>query len=154
MFDFGGGSDEKTGSFPPTHDPNAGPEGNGFTPISPATEKPPQADSGDASFLVPANLPPSSSTGGSAASALPKGTASRAVGKKGRAHHHHAAPALDIDDYFKEGEEKSREEGYGRRPGAAASLPPPPKIGEGKSNESPRAETRSPAPVEAGDSDE
>jgi len=152
MFDFGG-SDEKSGTFPPTHDPSTGPEGNGFTPISPATEKPSQADATSGSFLVPANLPTSPPTTGSAATAPTKGAASRTSGRKIRTHHHHAAPALDIDDYFKEGEEKSRKEGYSGAATTDASLPPPPKIG-GRSIESPRAETRSPAPVEAGDEDE
>jgi len=153
MFDFGG-NDEKSGTFPPTHDPSAGSEGNGFTPISPATEKPPQPDTASESFLVPANLPTSPPPTGSAATAQPKGAISKASGRKARSHHHHAAPALDIDDYFKEGEEKSREEDYGGPASADASLPPPPKIGGGRFVESPRAETRSPAPVEADDEDE
>lgn len=151
MFDYSG-SGEKTG-FPPTHDPTAGLEGNGFTPVTPADENPPPVEAGAADFLVPANLETTSSPTGSAMGAPPKGPPKGPTGRKGRAHHHHAAGTDDMDDYFKEGEEKSIKENYGASPapGSAVPPPPPPKMG-GKAG-TPRAETRSPAPVEAGDSD-
>lgn len=148
MFDYGGDS-EKPAGFPPTHDPSAA-SGNGFTPISPAEEKPPAEVGGE--FLVPANMMTSPPPSGGAAGAgpPPKGPG----GRKGRVHHHHyAAVPGDMDDYFKEGEEKSRKEDYGASMKTGSAVPPPPKIGAGGRVESPRAETRSPAPVEAGDSD-
>lgn len=158
MFDYGGAGDSEKPSlpgFPPTHDPSARPDGNGFTPITPAAEQPPAEVGGE--FLVPANIVASPLSGGSTIGPPPKS----AAGRKGRPHHHHhAAGTGDIDDYFKEGEEKSRQEDYGTSPQPGSAVPPPPKMGSGhpppppgKKADTPRAETRSPAPVEAGDSD-
>jgi hypothetical protein len=150
MFDYGGtgGDSEKPAGFPPTHDPNAA-SGNGFTPVSPVDDKPPADVEGE--FLVPANMVPSPTTAGGTGGAgpPPKGPG----GRKGRVHHHHVAVPGDMDDYFKEGEEKSREEDYGASVKPGSAVPPPPKMGGGGMADAPRAETRSPAPVEAGDSD-
>jgi hypothetical protein len=71
-------------------------------------------------FLVPANIPfqpkPPPPTGGAGKA------------KKARAHHAYAAPTAGLDDYFKEGEQKSHEQDHApsTEPG---SVPPPPKIG-------------------------
>jgi hypothetical protein len=78
---------------------------------------------GGQDFLVPANMhmpstsPPPPASGGPP----PAGKA-----RKQRAHHS-AAPAAGLDDYFAEGEQKSRELDRGTTPKADGSLPPPPK---------------------------
>jgi hypothetical protein len=64
----------------------------------------------DTDFLVPADMAP------------PK-SASPAPRRKQRAHHH--VGGKDIDEYFKEGEEKSREVHF--VPEARTPPPPPPK---------------------------
>ncbi|KAK3057156.1 hypothetical protein LTR09_002195 [Extremus antarcticus] len=91
-------------------------------------------------FLVPANIqipstspPPPTSSGGPP----PAGKA-----KKQRAHHT-TAPVAGLDDYFAEGEQKSRELDRGTSPRPAASLPPPPKGGP------PKAASPAPAPAPA-----
>lgn len=62
------------------------------------------------------------------------------AGKKARAHHG-ISPGAGIDEYFAEGEAKSRElEGGSSTPKNASSLPPPPKGGPPKS--------KSPVPTE------
>ncbi|KAF2500308.1 hypothetical protein BU16DRAFT_569989 [Lophium mytilinum] len=72
-------------------------------------------------FLVPANMQFQSKSPPPAPSPTGKP-------KKGRAHHAFASPSAGLDDYFKEGEEKSKEQDYA--PSArAGSVPPPPKIG-------------------------
>lgn len=86
-------------------------------------------------FLVPANMdiknppPPSPSSG-----PPPQGKP-----RKQRAHHS-AVPAAGLDDYFAEGEQKSREQDKGSTPKPTGSLPPPPKGGPPKA--------ASPAPAE------
>jgi hypothetical protein len=86
---------------------------------SSAPTAPPTAD-----FLVPANMqfqsksPPLSTS--------PVGAHGKP--KKGRAHHAFASPTAGLDDYFKEGEQKSKEEDFA--PSArSGSVPPPPKMG-------------------------
>jgi hypothetical protein len=64
----------------------------------------------------------------------------------------------DIDSYFREGEEKSRKEDHGisRKPGSP--IPPPPTkpgsaaVATASVTPPPPMQTRSPAPVETGDS--
>lgn len=68
---------------------------------------------------------------------------------KPRAHHAHASPGAGggLDDYFREGEQKSLEEDHAPT-GKTSSIPPPPKAGG-----PPRGPPRSggtPTPVEAG----
>lgn len=80
---------------------------------------------GGEDFLVPANMdinpsPPPPGTG------PPPGKA-----KKQRAHHH-VAPAAGLDDYFAEGEQKSREIDKESTSKPDGSLPPPPKGGPPK----------------------
>jgi len=150
MFD-GASLDEKNpAGFPPTHSPGTG--GNGF---SPAAMPPPPEPSVGGELLIPANMeatsPPPPSVGSTRPP--PKG------GRKGRTHHHHAIPiGEDIDSYFREGEEKSRKEDYGMslKPGSPVP-PPPPKSGSAVAaiasvTPPPPIQTRSPAPVETGDS--
>ena len=71
-------------------------------------------------FLVPANIPFQSKS-------PPPPTGGAGKAKKARAHHTYAAPTAGLDDYFKEGEQKSREQDHApsTEPG---SVPPPPKI--------------------------
>ena len=93
------------------------------------TDMPPGAEQGGQDFLVPANMdftspsppPPGRSTG-----PPPAGRA-----KKQRARYT-IAPAVGLDDYFAEGENKSRELEGGSTPKPSAGLPPPPKSGPPK----------------------
>lgn len=90
----------------------------------------PPEEQGGQDFLVPANMnlqstsppPPSAGSGGPP----PAGKA-----KKQRAHHS-AVPAAGLDDYFAEGEQKSREVDNSSTPKPTGSLPPPPKGGPPK----------------------
>ncbi|KAF4556187.1 GRASP55/65 PDZ-like domain-containing protein [Elsinoe fawcettii] len=94
---------------------------NGF-PSQPAT--------GASELLTPAGL----------SSGPPKSTGPPKAAKKTRAHHN-ISPGAGIDEYFAEGEAKSRElEGTSSTPKNASSLPPPPKGGPPKA--------KSPVPAE------
>ncbi|KZF22370.1 hypothetical protein L228DRAFT_151380 [Xylona heveae TC161] len=73
-----------------------------------------------------------------AGAAPPAGTAPSTTGRKARAHHHHhhynvQSPSSAMDDYFREGEAKSKELDYvpSPRPGSTgpSAVPPPPKAG-------------------------
>ncbi|KAI9670304.1 MAG: hypothetical protein M1831_006518 [Alyxoria varia] len=83
----------------------------------------PDSNNGPPQYLVPAqmNVPPTS--------APPKSTSPAAGhGKRGhRAHHHHAPNAGDIDEYFAEGEAKSREQDNASTPKPSSAVAPPPK---------------------------
>lgn len=72
-------------------------------------------------FLVPANMPFQSKS-------PPPPTGGAGKAKKARAHHVYAAPTAELDDYFKEGEQKSREQDHAPST-ESGSVPPPPKIG-------------------------
>lgn len=103
--------------------------------------EPPPTSSSPAAFLVPANMhfanPSPPAPGTTAGGGPPPGRA-----KKARAHPA-AAPIAGLDDYFKEGEQKSRELDGSSTPKASTGLPPPPKAGGGP----PKA--ASPAPPES-----
>lgn len=93
-----------------------------------SSNQPPAEAQGGQDFLVPANMsvpstspPPPTGSGGPP----PAGKA-----KKQRAHH--PVPAAGLDDYFAEGEQKSRELDGGTSPRPSGSLPPPPKAGPPK----------------------
>jgi len=91
-------------------------------PSSPHTEQ--QGD-----FIVPAmmNLPPTTPPVPKSPTLTDGNGPSRSGpqrSRKARAHH----PAIAMDDYFKEGEEKSKEQDYAPSTKAGA-LPPPPKMG-------------------------
>ncbi|KAF2766251.1 hypothetical protein EJ03DRAFT_318082 [Teratosphaeria nubilosa] len=73
-------------------------------------------------FLVPADLPMGEGPGGAAVPPPPP--AGKA--KKAKAHH---APAVGLDDYFAEGEQRSRELDKPSTPKVTGGLPPPPKAG-------------------------
>lgn len=81
-------------------------------------------------FFVPANnmsspAPPPSAGGGPP----PSGGPPMGAGKPRKARGHQT-PAAGLDDYFAEGEQKSRElEGTSSTPKAGGGLPPPPKAG-------------------------
>lgn len=104
-----------------------------------ATFAPPAAE-----FLVPANMQFQSKS-------PPPGispTGAHAKPKKGRAHHAFASPTTGLDDYFKEGEQKSKEHDFA--PSArSGSVPPPPKIGG-----PPRGPPKAATPVQQDDEPE
>ncbi|KAM3425451.1 Uncharacterized protein BST61_g7397 [Cercospora zeina] len=77
-------------------------------------------------FLVPANmdLKPGSPSGDAAGGPTKPPPVGKA--RKARAHH---APAAGLDDYFAEGEQKSRELDGNSTPKASGLPPPPPKAG-------------------------
>ncbi|KAL8765060.1 MAG: hypothetical protein Q9194_006696 [Teloschistes cf. exilis] len=89
---------------------------------SPSLDPPPSSTPDASTFLVPASMtappppPPQSATSPSAGP--PKGV------KKQR---NVAAPNMTFDDYFREGEQKSKEEDYTTSTKGTAPLPPPPK---------------------------
>ncbi|KAI7536055.1 GRASP55/65 family protein [Hortaea werneckii] len=104
-----------------------------YQPTSMAQAGTPQAGTPEpANFMVPASMPvgapPTGGAGESAATAPPPaGGPPPGRAKKQRTHH---APVAGLDDYFKEGEQKSREmEGGSSTPKPNAGLPPPPKAG-------------------------
>jgi len=151
MFD-GASLDEKSSTefLLPTHSPNAG--DNGF---SPAAMPPPPEPNVEGELLIPANIVTTPAVLPSLGSTRPppKG------GRKGKIHHHAVSMSDDIDSYFREGEEKSRKEDriMSMKPGSPAPpLPPPPKSGSATAATTsvtpPPIQTRSPAPVETGDS--
>jgi hypothetical protein len=85
-------------------------------------------------FLVPANLNLSATTPPASIGA----TGEKRGTKKPRVHHA-ISPTAGLDDYFAEGEQKSRELDHGSTPKPTAGLPPPPKAGG-----PPRAAAKSP----------
>ncbi|KAF2470438.1 uncharacterized protein BDR25DRAFT_262345 [Lindgomyces ingoldianus] len=93
-------------------------------PISSASNPPPVGPSSElfvpANMAIPSKSPPPP-TGTAAGHGLPK--------RKQRAHHAHVSPSAGggLDDYFKEGEQKSKEEDGA--PKAKGGVPPPPKAG-------------------------
>lgn len=94
--------------------------------------------SNEADLLVPANLSFASKSpppGGPATSTPPPPPSGAGKARKARAHH----PAPGLDDYFAEGEQKSRELDNAPK-GKKAGLPPPPKAGGPPSSKAP-AET-------------
>lgn len=115
----------------PLHEPTHAP-GETLFESAPEAPKPQSVDStqpppanldteGQSEFLVPANMP------GLAAPSPPPASGGPPLGlgraKKSR------APVSGLDDYFAEGEQKSREIDKPSTPKAAANLPPPPRAG-------------------------
>ncbi|KAF2665126.1 hypothetical protein BT63DRAFT_434568 [Microthyrium microscopicum] len=82
-------------------------------------------------FLVPANMQFDA----------PKAPAGPPVAKRERKVRHHASPNAEIDEYFREGEQKSREEDHAPspKPGGPGVRPPPPKVGPPPKAASPAA---------------
>lgn len=77
-------------------------------------------------FLVPADLPIPPPPTGSTISPPPTGAAARKARPRPRA----APSGMNMDDYFAEGEAKSKEEDYSlSSKSTSAALPPPPKAG-------------------------
>lgn len=113
-----------------------------FSPQSTASPAPPPASGGE--FLIPANMnlntisPPVSTTMGTI-----QGGIGEKKAKKGRAHHA-LSPTAMMDDYFKEGEQKSAELDNAPKT-ANAALPPPPKGGPPRTNKSPAPPAPDPA---------
>jgi hypothetical protein len=74
----------------------------------------------NAEFLVPAEMqfeqPPPATSG-----APPK--------RERKQKHTYISPSAEIDEYFREGEEKSKKEDHAPSPKPGGGLPPPPKAG-------------------------
>lgn len=102
LFDSGGGFDEK--------------QALAAADAAANLTSPPPGD-----FLVPANM-----AFEKAGSPGPP-TSAGAKSKKQRAHHN-VSPSKGLDDYFAEGEKKSKEEDYAPT-GKSGGVPPPPKAG-------------------------
>ncbi|CAK4032514.1 related to GRH1-Yeast (GR)ASP65 (H)omologue [Lecanosticta acicola] len=123
---------------PLTEGPAAGPgetlfstdDQNSHNASLPPTQPDATPQGGD--FFVPANNMTSPSPGGPPpASAAATGPPPMGAGKPRKARAHHT-PASVLDDYFAEGEQKSRElEGSSPTPKTTGGLPPPPKAGSG-----------------------
>ncbi|KAF2144605.1 uncharacterized protein K452DRAFT_325139 [Aplosporella prunicola CBS 121167] len=149
---------------PPLDEPPAGPgetlfEASSMAAAPPATMAATAVSPSSTNFFVPANMPtppPPQHTPG-AAGVPPPPTASTAAAVAPVAHkprktraHHALAPSAGIDEYFKEGEQKSRELDYGAGGGSRpGSIPPPPKAGPPPRGGPPRAGTPQAAPVQA-----
>ena len=71
-----------------------------------------------AEFLIPAELPFEQN---SQAATVPP------VKRERKQKHVHISPSTEIDEYFREGEEKSRKEDQAST--SKSSVPPPPKVG-------------------------
>ncbi|QIX00651.1 hypothetical protein AMS68_006168 [Peltaster fructicola] len=99
----------------PTHAPGETLFDGEKTETRPTVDDVPESTPAD--FLIPADMPLASP----ASPAPPSGKA-----RKARAHHN-TAPAAGLDDYFKEGEEQSREADNAPSAKAAGAPPPPPK---------------------------
>jgi hypothetical protein len=94
--------------------------------FSPSTNVPAEYN---ANYLVPANAQYGNPSPPSGAGAPPQNSSTKS-GRKGRSPH--GAAALNMDDYFKEEEAKSKElEGTPASKPSGSSLPPPPKTGGG-----------------------
>jgi hypothetical protein len=110
---------------------------------------PPQESTAD--FLVPANLQFANAITGQQIPPLGFGTSGTPPPPKKKAAvraHHHISPSTEMDQYFEEGEKKSREVDYAPSVKTAAGIPPPPKIGSlappPKSGPPPKDRTPSP----------
>lgn len=93
---------------------------------------------GGGHFLIPANMsapPPFTSPNG----ILPPPPGTKAAGRR-KPRHAALSPGRGFDEYFAEGEQKSREQDYAPSRGETP-LPPPPKIGP------PPSDSASPAPA-------
>ncbi|TKA34318.1 hypothetical protein B0A50_00298 [Salinomyces thailandicus] len=101
------------------------PAGAGTTQAQPQTA----GTTGPSNFMVPVSMPISTPP---APGPPPMGGPPAGRAKKPRAHNAQA-PVAGLDDYFKEGEQKSRElEGGSTTPKPSTGLPPPPKGGPPK----------------------
>ena len=110
---------------------------NGFQPSSSSTPAP------TSDFLVPADMQFSATS----PPAPPTGDGPPKTAKKARAHHV-VSPGTSMDDYFKEGEEKSKELEGRSTPKPGSTVPPPPKAG------GPPKAAEPPAPAAEKQSDE
>lgn len=99
-----------------------------------STPTPPTAD-----FLVPANLHQFQTTPTSLSAPGTAPPPKRERKPPSRAHHH-VAPKSELDEYFEEGEAKSRKADYALTTKPGSGIPPPPP----KSSGPPKARTPSP----------
>ena len=110
--------------------------GDGGAPFGADSDK---AASGGGAFLVPADMQMPSTSPPSGPSPPPQGAGPGAAvppsGKARKQRAHAVAPAAGLDDYFAEGEQKSRELDKGSTPKPSGSLPPPPKGGPPKASD-------------------
>lgn len=112
-------------------------------PLSSSSNLPPAQSIGAGSELfVPANIAMPSK------SPPPQGGAPPKRGKH-RAHHAHVSPSGGggLDDYFKEGEQKSLEQDFA--PKGKGGVPPPPKVGGPPMGGPPKGPPKSATPVQA-----
>lgn len=93
-------------------------------PASGLSEEPARSDTATPQYLVPADM-----NLGAPGPALDAAGPSKTPTATGRRKHKARGPALDMDAYFQEGEEKSREQDRpsSTKPSAAVPPPPPPK---------------------------
>src|SRR5579871_624094 len=149
MFDTTSPDEKSPTEFPSKHSTSGDNNGFGPAPIPSPSESIVRGE-----LLIPANMMTMSTPQSlhSNTRPHPKG------GRKGRTHHHTVAMGEDIDSYFREGEEKSRKEDHGISLKPSSPIPPPPtKSGTDATATAsvtppPPMQTRSPAPVETGDS--
>ena len=110
----------------------SGGEQQGYQPADPsqAARQSQQPSTQAADFLVPANMPFTGPPPARGTSPSTPGTGGPPPGRAKKARANAAAPVAGLDDYFKEGEQKSRElEGGSSTPKPTSGLPPPPKAG-------------------------
>ncbi|CAG8877721.1 unnamed protein product [Penicillium nalgiovense] len=116
------------------------------SPVSGPASAAPGMPAPSSDFLVPANIaspPPLASAQARGASPLESRSSGRRAGRPRPA----ASPNRAFDDYFAEGEEKSREQDYApSRHGTP--LPPPPKLGGQSSHSESPAPEGSPGPTQ------
>jgi hypothetical protein len=114
--------------------------------VNPPANFPPPSQESTADFLVPANMqfqqvPPL----GAGTSGTPPPPKKKAAARA----HHIISPNSEMDQYFEEGEKKSREVDYAPSTKGGAGVPPPPKMGSSlppppKSGGPPKDRTPSP----------
>ncbi|KAF3025322.1 hypothetical protein E8E15_008277 [Penicillium rubens] len=116
------------------------------SPVSGPASAAPGMAAPSSTFLVPANIaspPPLASAQARGASPLESRSSGRRAGRSRPV----ASPNRAFDDYFAEGEEKSREQDYApSRHGTP--LPPPPKVGGQSSHSESPAPEGSPGPTQ------
>ena len=101
----------------PPHDPGETLFDNGLDEKQAVPYASAQAPS-SAEFLIPAELQFEQST---------QAVTSPPAKRERKQKHVHISPSTEIDEYFREGEEKSRKED--KAPTLKSSVPPPPKVG-------------------------
>jgi len=118
----------------PLNEPAQAPGETLFETARFSNEEPRSASTPSGDFLVPANLNLSATTPPAST-----GVTGEKRGSRKQRVHHAISPTAGLDDYFAEGELKSRELDNAPTPKPTQGLPPPPKAG------GPPRSTKSPA---------